>query len=236
MGKRRKSGNGRSAKRRKKAMPVVIMKRRRKVTPSRTMIAKTCVRTLTYVENFAIDAAAGVVAYKNYSANGLFKPNNSGSGHQPLGFDQMMELYNSYTCLSSAITATFMFPPTTVASGSAATCGVRIGDSSGTSPTGLGHLIELRKCKYKIVGYNQNPHAVRTVRYGMKPWKWLGHNNAKSDTALFGDAASNPSAVVDYEVFVSPFDENTNISSVIIQVRLSYKALFFEPETELVQS
>jgi len=43
-----------------------------------------------------------------FSANGLFDPNTTGTGHQPMGFDQMMLMYEQYTVFASKITVEFI--------------------------------------------------------------------------------------------------------------------------------
>lgn len=52
--------------------------------------------TLKYCEYVTISLSAGGFNYYVMSANGLYDPNISGTGHQPMYFDQMMALYNHY--------------------------------------------------------------------------------------------------------------------------------------------
>lgn len=42
-----------------------------------------------------------------FTANGLYDPNITSVGHQPLGFDQMMLIYEHYTVTKAKITVTF---------------------------------------------------------------------------------------------------------------------------------
>ncbi len=63
---------------------------------------KHLTNTLVYVEQQALAVATGFGKYI-WSCNGLYDPNISGTGHQPLYFDQLMALYNHYTVVRSRI-------------------------------------------------------------------------------------------------------------------------------------
>jgi len=61
---------------------------------------------LTYFErNFLLTPEiGGVTGNWIFTANGLVVVNVTGTGHQPNGFDQMMQMYEHYTVISSKIT------------------------------------------------------------------------------------------------------------------------------------
>ncbi len=60
-------------------------------------------RLLRYEESIAFTGTSGAVAAYVFTANGLFDPNITGTGHQPMGFDQMMLFYEHYTVIKSRI-------------------------------------------------------------------------------------------------------------------------------------
>jgi hypothetical protein len=43
-----------------------------------------------------------------FSCNGIYDPDITGTGHQPMGFDQMMLLYEQYTVMGAKISAHFI--------------------------------------------------------------------------------------------------------------------------------
>jgi len=54
-----------------------------------------------YNEIVTITIPAGGVGTYLFNTNGMNKPNAVAAGHQPMGFDQLSDLYNTYTVLSS---------------------------------------------------------------------------------------------------------------------------------------
>jgi len=95
------------------------MKRRRRRSNKRVRSKKTYVHrfhgalgnfpstktvALRYVANFALDASGGSSAIQVFSANSCFDPDVSGTGHQPMFFDNYSALYSNYRVNRSTIT------------------------------------------------------------------------------------------------------------------------------------
>ncbi len=102
------TAHGRRGKRAKRAVPVVVVKQKRKRRGPRVSqpLKKKTVVKLRYVDTISIDPGVAAIASHDFLANGLFDPDNTGTGHQPLGFDQMTLMYNQYRVLSSKIKVT----------------------------------------------------------------------------------------------------------------------------------
>lgn len=65
-------------------------------------------RALTYCELGAtLNPGSGTAAAYVFSANGLFDPNITGIGHQPVGYDQLMAIYGEYLVTKSTMKVTF---------------------------------------------------------------------------------------------------------------------------------
>lgn len=58
--------------------------------------------TLRYVETVGLAISSGS-GYYIYSCNGMYDPNITSTGHQPMGFDQLMGIYNHYKVKRSSI-------------------------------------------------------------------------------------------------------------------------------------
>lgn len=76
--------------------------------------AKKLVR-LRYATRLNLDAPIdGTPVHNGYRANGMYDPNMALGGHQPMGFDQWMTVYDHFTVLGSKITVRYV-PNTTTA-------------------------------------------------------------------------------------------------------------------------
>lgn len=59
-----------------------------------------------YATNIAVTSTTGSLANYLFSCNGMFDPDITGSGHQPMYFDQLTAIYNHYTVVASTIKVT----------------------------------------------------------------------------------------------------------------------------------
>lgn len=57
------------------------------------------IRWLRYCTDFSLSSSLGVMATHVFSASGLYDPDITSTGHQPLGFDEMMRHYEHYHVL-----------------------------------------------------------------------------------------------------------------------------------------
>lgn len=57
-----------------------------------------------YVDTIVLSATTGAPSAYFWSANGMYDPDITGTGHQPLYFDQYSALYNHYTVIGAKVT------------------------------------------------------------------------------------------------------------------------------------
>lgn len=58
---------------------------------------------MRYVEKIDMTGATSSLIVQSFSANGIYDPNITGIGHQPLGHDQWLTFYNHYCVIGSRI-------------------------------------------------------------------------------------------------------------------------------------
>lgn len=59
---------------------------------------------MRYTDRVAITSTTGLIGQYIFRANSVFDPDLTGTGHQPMGFDQWVTLYNHYVVVGAKIT------------------------------------------------------------------------------------------------------------------------------------
>ncbi len=84
----------------------IVKTRRRRKGPKITKLLKNRTTAhLRYVDTIAIDSGVTLASHV-FAANGLFDPDITGTGHQPLMYDEYQLLYSRYRVISSKIKVT----------------------------------------------------------------------------------------------------------------------------------
>lgn len=169
--------------------------------------------------------AAGIAANYLFSANGLYDPNITGVGHQPIGFDQLVGvMYDHYVVIGAKITCIFTNTDAT----NAQICGVMLRDDNSTD-TDPAKIIENGNCKYTSVSQAGSGPNQKKLVVGCNPNKFLGHSKPLSDDVVKGDSSGNPSEQAYFNVFAFPTTAS-DASPVEVMVVIDYTAILFEPK------
>jgi len=178
---------------------------------------------MVYVEQTTIALTGGVFNYCFWSCNGLWDPNVTGTGTQPLYFDQLSAIYNHYTVVSSfcefqlsGATTThnqlfqvaYIDDDTSGAAGSAS-CLSRPGAVGGVCDSSVQNMPPLR------LGWS----AAKTFN-NTQPW---------TDPELQGNAASNP-AEQSYFVY-NLSDASAQTTTYSLLVKMTFNVVWDELKT-----
>lgn len=68
------------------------------------------VTRLDYTDQFDVVCTSGVLSVYSFNSNSVYDPDQTGTGHQPLGFDQYAAQYNRYRVLRMDYDVTFGNP------------------------------------------------------------------------------------------------------------------------------
>lgn len=191
---------------------------------------------LRYCEYVSLNPALGVSSTYVFSANGLYDPNYSGTGHQPLGFDQWMTFYDHYHVVRSSMKATII-PSDTTAANAAAFGGVLLRDSAG-SMTGADVSLLLEQKPIGASAYKQIPlvyDRATVVRSIFDYGKFYGVSDLLASSVLRGDVANNPTEQAYYHIWVAPLSAGLDLPSMVLLAEIEYDVVFSEPKT-LAQS
>jgi len=176
--------------------------------------------THKYEEIISLTSTTGALATYRFNANGMYDPNTSGTGHQPLFFDQMTALYNHYTVIGSRITLTVM---NQTSSGVAGTVGVIYNDDTATAYTDITGFGEQSAGRTRMIPGGANTTFVLGLKYSAK--KTFG-GSILSNTSLQGTASANPSEASYFDIGYQCTGTGTN--ALIVKVHVSYIAVWSE--------
>jgi len=198
-----------------------------------TFHASTRRKLMYHEEELAFTSTSGVPSGYVFSANGLFDPNITGTGHQPVGFDQLMQYYEQYTVVASKATVDLLNSNTTAIS----RCVLYLSPDAAilTDPN---RVIENGLCVTKVAYPNVTWNSVAQLNLDCNIAEYFGRTNTLrellNDTSLFGTAAANPIEQVYYVMSAwDPF--GTNTLGYFANITIEYDVVFWEPR-KLVES
>lgn len=183
--------------------------------PKKTLV------THKYAEVFNLNTgAAGATAYYDFSCNGMYDPNITGTGHQPYYFDQYSALYDHYCVIGSKITVKFTptnitYPPTLV--------GCFINDDTTKTPNVYG-LMESSQGQYRALPYGTNNNTNITMKWSAK--KYFGRSVLANDE-LQGTVSTNPTEQSYFTIWIDSAAQAA-VSQITIEVLIEYIAIWKE--------
>jgi len=183
-------------------------------------IPKLLYNRLKYAET--VNVALGVTGLGSYlfSCNGMYDPNITGTGHQPMYFDQYCAMYDHYTVLKSMIKVT-------VVANTQAALIFSLGQDDDTSISAAtsSTIWERPGFQTKVVNTPIQPND--TVLWSRWDAKKTFGGDPKSDPDLQGTASANPTEQTYYVIY---FDGSVNIAStnVTVLVEIWYESVWDE--------
>jgi len=188
---------------------------------------------LPYCEILSFNASSTVPATRTFRTNSLYDPSLTGS-HQPLGFDQYMNVYRYYACDSSYIKV--YHQPRAVAEVIPGFLAVfRSTDSTPPTFADQEHFLEWCKDqKVKVVPIGSFTSALDSASKPLSSCAWSMQKAFGIDTTetnTWGTASTNPggSTTSYYHVIVYMIDGN-DPGEFFIRIEMGFNARFFERE------
>jgi len=174
-----------------------------------------------YNDTITLNSNLGVMTNHVFSLNGLFDPNITATGHQPMYFDQYMAIYNHYTVLGCKVKVTFLpYGSNTVP--------IRVAlwqDDDGTVfNTSFEFLSEASKVKTTLLNQGGAKASVLTLNWSAK--KTFGPA-VLMNSVLRGNAAANP-AEQSYGVISVKTADNITTCTVSCMVEIEYITVYNE--------
>lgn len=233
-GSKRRDGNGRPKKNRngknRASRDLVGGGKSASSTPTRIteswmpLFPSSITKTLRYSTSFNLGAAVGAVSTYVFRANDLFDPDFTGTGHQPMGFDQLMLWYNHFCVIRARIKVTFKNYGTTTV------CAAVRQDASPTPITVIDRIIEdgaltMDTLEMKAVS---GSNTTLSMDISMCRLQGVSRSAITADPTLRGDSATSPTEVSYFHV--ACWDTTAlATTNVYCDVVLEQTAVFMEP-------
>jgi len=167
--------------------------------------------------------AGGLATAHVYSVNGLYDPDITGAGHQPIGFDQLMALYDHYTVHGAKITIDSTNDDNT----NPYLIGIAVRDDA-TVETDPSALVENGNIDYRLLTPSGTGSSMKTrITMYCDVAKFLGRKSVLSDPDCKGTSAANPTEGVFFHIVAWTLGaiDGGNVTS---QVTIDYDVTFHE--------
>lgn len=183
-----------------------------------------CRRNLNYVSTVTVTSGtSGTAASYVFSANGIYDPDISGAGGQPMGFDQIMVFYNHYTVHRSMIRVVAANASATVN----AFAGIYVSGNS-TGITSVEQIQENGDAEIQQLTFKGAFGSICKLQRRLDVGKFQAVDDVMDDPNMRGDVASNPAEQAYYHICAfNNFD--TSAVTLNLNVCISYDVTFHEP-------
>lgn len=208
-----------------------VVPRRVRLRAANNVVPASKLVKMKYVQHISLNASAGGSARNIFRANSCFDPDQTGTGHQPLGFDQWSIFYDHYTVVGSKCTVQFMSQGS---SGSidSSVVGVFLSDNTSALPS-VETLLEQPNSRHRMLT-TTNASQKATVSKGFSAKKFFGLQSIKDNRNLIGASTSaNPTEDAYFSVYQSSYDSNgiLNPNEIKAVVTINYLVYFTERKT-----
>ncbi len=177
---------------------------------------------LRYCETLTISGSSGATGYKIFAANGLYDPNISDTGHQPMYFDNYTAIYDQYTVIGSKISV--------IGCNSGATDTIvfgLVGDDDSTISTTRATLMEQNNTTYTLLGSLHSGPAHLSMTF--EPLRDFGVD-VKDDGASAPSIGANPTELWCYAVYAAAANGTSSIA-IDFTLEIEYTVKFTELKT-----
>lgn len=194
--------------------------------PSAGLLPTKFPANLKYAMSGTLTIVAGNTPVRVFRANGMFDPDLTGGGHQPMGFDQLKLWYNNYTVIGSKLRVQFISAVDDTSIGQ----GIVVGLSKSRTSTGRNweEYTEQGGTKqtYMAVGGGSNIPVTMTMT--ASPKKYFGITNIMDEESLKGNTLADPVKDMLFHVFASSLGA-ASTQNIHFKVEIDYACIWTNP-------
>lgn len=185
--------------------------------------------SLVYCDVISVNPGLGANGVYSFRCNSLFDPNYTGSGHQPYGYDTLSTLYARYMVTGAKCTASAYPGEQFQGFG----LGIKVSDEPALNSADPVAIQEQPQYRYKLFG-NGTRAPIPSVSKGWSLRKMVTRQKM-NDEKYSATVDASPQDSWFFHVNLFPLNGVTDLSAMTLNIRITYRARFFEPR-ELDQS
>lgn len=179
---------------------------------------------LKYAQTMSVTSNTGIIGEQRFSANNIYDPDVTGTGHQPMGHDQWTALFNHYVVLGSKITVNFCDSD---ASTTPTHVGLYLSDGKTLSYASGYEFIEARKGTYRLIVPNEGKRHRMVNKFSAK--RFYSVRDVEDNLSRLGAVSgASPTEQAFYHIWCQTLDATTNTIRCVVEVE--YIVLFSEPK------
>lgn len=196
----------------------------RKVNPVKSLLPARFFTKLKYVSDQIGSTTTTSMGYYQFRANSLFDPDYTGTGHQPMGFDNLAALYSDYRVNAVHIKVVGL-----VLTPNACGC-IAIGGSAATTIHTVSSLPELLEdTAYKCRVVNDQKPIVFSRFFPIHKLMGKSKKVVQTDLDLSAGIGANPTKTVYLTVYWQNLNETTS-TGWNIRAEITYYCEFNAPK------
>lgn len=184
---------------------------------------KRVVCTLKYAGYRDLTSSTGLHNTYRFSCNGLYDPDITGTGHQPMYFDNLLSIYDHYTVIGSKMVLKVV--PKSATQGPGA-IGIFVNDSTSQTMQQVGNVFEQSSgTETRLLAPGQsNP------LYIVKTWsaKQTFGGSILGNDNLQGTATTNPTEQSYFDIVYQDLSTSPTSATVQLFIELEFTAVFDE--------
>lgn len=179
---------------------------------------------MVYYENgLAITGTTGAIGNYFFRANDAFDPNQTGTGHQPMGFDQMMLLFEQFYVLRANIKVRF-----NNTGNNTAVVGVALTPDTTSIVPESSQEQGLLKSRICMKSGETADHQVITLTCDTPSYFGVKRQPYIASSLYQGTAGNVPTEVCYFKLFAYSLDAASTVT-ISFDVTISYDVFFQEP-------
>lgn len=220
--KKRTSRKRAYTRRRKYAKRKVSRKRATAMVSRGLPVSDRCFAKLRYTTRLDLTPVTAPTDSWVFSGNSLFDPDVSGSGSQPMGFDQYATFYNKYRCRGSKIVVR-----AAATSGSHFPCKLVVyPQDDNATVTGVDNAAARAFARTGVTSGYGGP--VTTLKNYMTSKKQFGVKSINEETSYAAAVNANPSLRWYWCISVGTLDLTTSIAGMYAEIEITYYTEFYD--------